>query len=237
MDGGTIDEGVQGGRDLSGDGNGGEGMAGMAAEAGELQALRRMGSGSALRPFPTEAELDINALRGVSRGNAVFRKPEPKICLARPRNEEFFQIHPDLDQFLIGCVVQVAGHDGRLGDLYVLAPDVAEQCPEVGKAKILVPCALRRGGYVLWPVRYVSEGERRDSWTESAYQIIHEHTGNWIRVQSGRGAYSCVVAQVQGDGATWPDGGLDALYSRALKGRVIQNVNHPVLRQLRGEVL
>jgi hypothetical protein len=35
----------------------------------------------------------------------------------------------------------------------------------------------------------------------------------------------------------WPDGGFKELFAKAFKSRVITEINHPVLKSLRGEVL
>jgi hypothetical protein len=93
-----------------------------------------------------------------------------------------------------------------------------------------------QGVVVVWPIRLAGPDGRIDPWNRSALEHASRAKEKWIRVQSNStlGAYEIVISDSVKP-ATWPDLSFEELLTIAFKGKYIDNVNHPVLRRLRGE--
>ena len=66
----------------------------------------------------------------------------------------------------------------------------------------------------------------------------HHAEANWVRVQASRtlGAYDCFEANAQIPEPVWPDKPLGELLGIAFQGRIVDSVQHEVVRTLRGEM-
>ena len=63
--------------------------------------------------------------------------------------------------------------------------------------------------------------------------------GNWTRVAANMsgGYYDIYVATGQLGSPVFPDLSIDEIISLAFRGRVIDTVDHPIIKSLRGESL
>jgi hypothetical protein len=76
-----------------------------------------------------------------------------------------------------------------------------------------------------------------DDWNRSALEAAAMAETQWVRVASNMalGAYEVFTASAEWHEPEWPDTPLKEILRVAFKGRVIESLDHPVLRQLRGE--
>jgi hypothetical protein len=104
--------------------------------------------------------------------------------------------------------------------------------------KLLVAYATRAGTTSLWPIRIPNEAGRLDTYNESALSIVEQYQGQWIRVLPNEidRCYDVLeMPSTELPAPKWLEGGFKQLFSMAFKNRVITNINHPVLKALRGE--
>jgi hypothetical protein len=97
-----------------------------------------------------------------------------------------------------------------------------------------------QGAAGLWPIRMPDETGRIDSYNESALRIIDQFAGQWIRILSNQSERRYDVLETpstQLPEPKWPKDGFQWMFSTAFRSRVIDSINHPVLRALRGENL
>ncbi len=150
--------------------------------------------------------------------------------LKRPPNTQFFRTRK--------------GHCGNIYTLetdydgertvYLVPPPIAEQLPEEAaiKPKRAVVCVTREGGQHLW---LISLGGT-DTWTQSAIKATELAENQWVRATSSRslGEYRCVTAEGIDEQPKWPKESFIDILSRAFDGRVIDTLNHAIIRQLKG---
>lgn len=185
---------------------------------------------------PVEQVYDLEALKlgATSEGAGETRLVQTSVALSRPGNQVFFLIHPDPNWRMSTAVITLT--EDRT--TYVVAPSMRGELSGEWQAKMLVSYALRHGGHGLWPIRLPGEDGRLDRWNQSAMEIVRGHSGKWIRVQSNRnlGCYEAFEAINQPPAPQWPAGGFDELMQKAIRHQIIDSVEHPVVRRLRGEI-
>jgi hypothetical protein len=103
--------------------------------------------------------------------------------------------------------------------------------------RLLITAQTKQGTIFLWPVRLPGPDGRLDDWNRSAMEAAALATKTWERVQSnmGLGAYDVFTATGNWDEPEWDLPSFNEVLKVAFKDRFINDINHPVLRRLRGE--
>ena len=150
----------------------------------------------------------------------------------KPAKEWFFRIHPEysLDSFVLELK-----EDGEtlLLDPAMRRALLEEKCACIRTLRLGVN---RQGTPFIWPVRQPT-GAGRDPWATSSLDAIHLAETRWTRMQADMslGAYRIMEGKVY-DVPRWPKEPFNELLRVAFKGAVVDSLDHPVLRKLRGEV-
>ena len=94
----------------------------------------------------------------------------------------------------------------------------------------------RQGVAFVWPVR-PPMADRADAWASTALDAIAHAERRWTRMTADMalGGYRIAVAAVD-DEPTWPTESFGELLKIAFKNSVVDSLDHPTLRRLRGEV-
>jgi hypothetical protein len=123
-------------------------------------------------------------------------------------------------------------------DMYIVAPQVASLIPGEVKPMELVPTITRQGTLSLWPVRLPGPDGRIDTWSASAREAVGTAIDNWVRISANMngGFYETFIATASIPDPEWPDLTFDQMVNIAIKGKVINTEDHPILRTLRGEL-
>ena len=150
--------------------------------------------------------------------------------LSRPPNTQFFRTREGLS----GVIYTLdTDYDGER-TVYLVAPNVAAQLPDESaiKPKRAVTCITRAGGLYIW---LISSGGT-DTWTQSANKATDLAQSQWVRATSSRtlGEYRCVTAEAIQEEPKWPEETFLQTLSRAFDGRVIDTLNHSIIKQLKG---
>ena len=150
--------------------------------------------------------------------------------LKRPPNTQFFRTRKELS----GVIYTLdTDYDGER-TVYLVAPNVAKQLPDESaiKPKRAVTCITRAGGLYIW---LISSGGT-DTWTQSANKATDLAQSQWVRATSSRilGEYRCVTAEAIQEEPKWPEEIFLQTLSRAFDGRVIDTLNHSIIKQLKG---
>lgn len=153
------------------------------------------------------------------------------IPLKRPSKQAFFATLSDRTSWFTVPVLQ----DDSEGKSYILTPQVREQIPDDWSPKVLVPCVTRQGTLYLWPIKLPDADGRSDTWNESALAIVCNCGNRWIRVKSNResGTYEAVTPVADFAPPVWPED-IPGLFRKASANLVIDRIDHPVIKRLRG---
>ncbi len=157
------------------------------------------------------------------------------VPVRKPRKQDFIRTHPSEEYRLTTVILELK--DER-SESYLIAPELRDEL--VGQA---VPVTMflainRQGTLSLWPCRLPDPTGRANAWHESALEAAYLAQSKWIRVTADMslGAYRIFQATGELPEPEWPEEGLGELLRIAFKGgRYIDSVDHPVLKDLRGE--
>ena len=94
----------------------------------------------------------------------------------------------------------------------------------------------RTGVLFMWPVKVAGADGRTNEWHTSAAMAAQYAMKSWVRVKSnmGLGAYEIFEAAGSIPDPIWPELSFDEIFRIAFKDRVIRDLDHPVVKRLRG---
>ncbi len=167
-------------------------------------------------------------------GMAGVRKETLTIPVRKPDRQSFIQVHPGEDWRMSALILEIK--EDR--EHYLVLPNLLEALPEEFVPKYLFSCQTRQGVLFLWPVRMPGRDGRLDQWNQSALTIINEYSGRWIRVvpNMGLGGYEVIIPNNEFPDPNWPQEGFQSLLRKGFRGKIIENLDHPVIKRLRGEL-
>lgn len=177
----------------------------------------------------------LRLAQNLMAGGAV-KKLLTTVPVRKPAKEWFFQSHPSDDYRLDTYVIELKEE----GETYLVDPTLYGEL--VGESSFgprrLILSVNRQGTVFLWPLKLPSADMRNNTWNESAQQAADHATGHWVRVQANMnlGAYEVFQAESELGEPQWPTLSLGEILRIAFRGHLIDNHDHPVLKQLRGEV-
>jgi len=181
---------------------------------------------------------DLNRLR-LSQDFALglgVKKALLTVPVRKPSKEWWFQTHPDETYRIQTCVVDLK--EDR--EIYLvdqsLWPELAGGESTFGP-KALFTAMTRQGVLFLWPIRLPGPDGKLDDWNRSALEAADRSSGRWVRVVANMnlGAYDVYETAANWPAPEWPTEPLSDLLRVAFKDRLIDRLDHPVLKRLRGE--
>ena len=157
------------------------------------------------------------------------------VPVRKPAKEWFVRVHPDEAYRFQTAVIELK--EDR--ETYLVAPPLRDQLAAEGTfgLRAMFTSINRQGVVFLWPVRLPGADGRLDEWSRSAMEGAEMAKGGWVRVTSNMslGAYEVYEAIADIPDPTWPDMPFADLLRIAFRGRLIETLDHPVLKKLRGE--
>ncbi len=180
----------------------------------------------AAEPVPDDAWLNSIKLRA-DHAASIDRRPL-EVPLRRPNKEQFFRVHPEnrLD-------VMFAELKSERESFIVLGAEVESVLIELITPARLFQCVTRQGDSIIWPAKLPVDGGRRDAWRETALLAAEAAEENWIRVHANMplGAYAIARALEDLGDPKWPAMSFAELLKVALRDRIVDSMDHPLVRQ------
>jgi hypothetical protein len=205
---------------------------GEARGPGDLAALEE----PALTP-PGPDPFDPDSLRlsqdfGAGLG---VKKALLSVPVRKPANSWWVRVHPSADYRLQTAVIELK--EDR--ETYLVAPAL---WPGLATEATFSPRALftavnREGVLFLWPIRLPRADGRTDEWSRTALEAAGRATKGWVRVAANMalGAYDVFEARGQLGEPQWPEAAFRDLLRIGFRDKLIDCLDHPVLRRLHGE--
>ena len=178
---------------------------------------------------------DPAALR-ITEGFAANGGAEKKLLVLhvqKPNKQSFVRVHPGPDFSIPIALLELKEER----EYYAVAPSVAEQLPGEVRAVEICLAMTQQGTAFLWPVPLPSTDHKENSWHFTARAGADLAKTNWVRLRANMNAQSYDVHVAQGATAdpVWPDKTLAELLKLAFgNGRLIENLEHPVIQRLLG---
>lgn len=182
-------------------------------------------------PFaPENLRIDLN----ISEAAGV-KKVQLVIPVRKPNPQDFIRVHPDPAFRLPVAIIELK--DER--ETYLVLPEIAREIPGECVMVTMYACINRAGTVFLWPVRLPGTDGRQLNWHVSAMAAAAMAMTGWVRVKANMsaGAYDVIPAPSPIPDPEWPkDLTFEQMLKTAFKGWLVDSLNHPVLKRLRGEI-
>jgi hypothetical protein len=181
-------------------------------------------------PFDPESlrlPQDFSAALGV--------KKALRVLVRKPAKEWFVRVHDNPAYHLQTAVIELK----EAQEVYLVQQDLWSDLAgeSTFTSKMLFLTVNRQHLLFFWPVKLPGPDGRVDTWSKSALDAAQLATRAWVRVTPDQslGGYNVYYAEHIAEPA-WPDVPMQTLLRVAFRDKYIDTLNHPVLRQLRGEV-
>ena len=191
------------------------------------------------KTMPTEDTVAQKGITGLDL--SLFRVPQefdvnvvekiivPKVT--RPPKGDFVRTHPSNEYWLDLGVIEKTNYR----EFYLVPGTLQDQLREDNTFSIrrFVTAITRGGNVFIWPIKLTE-----NDWSRSDLAAAEYAREKWVRVSSNihTGRYETYTARAEGNAPVWPEVSISELLEKAFDGRIIDSWEHPVLRELRGEV-
>lgn len=180
------------------------------------------------------ASIDFNALRLPQNFGETLgvRKAITRVPVRKPNKTDFFRVRPGDEWCYQTMVLEIKDE----GETYIVSQALWNTIPELLRPAMLHVAIDRRNNVFLIPIPLPSEDGRRNSWHQSLADIVDEAEDKWVRTAANKfvGAYDAYIAESKLLEPEWPDMTLEEILKIAFRDKILDSVDHPVIRQLRG---
>ena len=164
---------------------------------------------------------------------AGVKKLLTTVWVRKPLPQDFVRVHPEAafrDAFAF-----IELKDDR--EHYLVMPSIAAEVATEVVMKMLYTTINRQGTVSLWPVPLPTADGRVNEWHRSQQEAAERAIDRWIRVKANMplGAYDIFEAPGSIPDPVWPEHSFQDLLRIGFRDRIIQRLDHPVLKRLRGE--
>jgi len=194
------------------------------------------GASISIAPPSNAVELDIASLRipsnfGVSLG---VKKILNLVPVGKPTPTQFFRSNPDEDMQFNAMLLAPKGSQ----ESYLMSNSVAEHLSGLIKPVTLVLVIDRQGNLRLVPVPFPGPDGQRNPWHQSLLEALTLAKTDWLRISANMqsGGYDVFQAQATLPSPEWPKHTIDEIVKIAFRGRIINDLDHPVVQDLFGRV-
>lgn len=152
----------------------------------------------------------------------------------KPNRQEYVRVRPGEAWRLSTGVLE----DKINRQMYLVAREYWQELVAEINFICLLLAINRQGDIFLWPCKLPNSDGRSNSWNESAIAAAQLAETKWVRVAANMSAGMYDVFEASGAlaDAIWPELDFSAILRLCFKDRLINTLDHPILRSLRGEV-
>ena len=177
---------------------------------------------------------DITRLRlGQSFTEMVgVKKLLTTVPVRKPNPQDYVRVHPSADYRLDVALLEL--RDDR--ETYLVSPELARELPGECVLATIYTAINRQGVTFLWPVRLPMPDGRVLEWHRSMAEAAGFAMRRWVRVKANLslGAYETYEAEATIPDPEWPTLSFLELLRIGFKDRLIDRLDHPVIKRLRG---
>jgi hypothetical protein len=180
-------------------------------------------------PFdPASLRLDANYAAGLG-----VKKMLTTVPVRKPGKQEWFRVRPGDAWRLQTATFE----DEALRETYLVSQSLWSELAGLIHPTLIVTAINRQGDLFLWRLKLPGADGRPNHWTDSALAIAREAETGWRRMASNMAAgyYEGFVPEATLPEPEWPERTFAEIIRTAFKGRLIDSLDHPLLRSLRGE--
>jgi hypothetical protein len=165
---------------------------------------------------------------------AGVKKALLTIPLRKPHKHEFFRTRPTWS-FDAPCLKM---RGDKKDELFLVSAEILPALPDDVTPIQFTATMTRQDVFLLWPLRLPGRDGRQDQWSQSAFEAATMAGDKWIRMAAkmSLGAYEIFEAVGAFPEPIWPALEWTEILKRAFRDHIIEKLDHPALRELRGEL-
>ncbi|MDZ4784248.1 MAG: hypothetical protein SGJ19_28710 [Planctomycetia bacterium] len=151
----------------------------------------------------------------------------------KPDRQEFVRVMPG-DEWRL----QTAILEDRINrEDYIVDPRLHGDVAEFLQPVVLLLATTKQNNPFLWRCKLPSSDGRPNAWNDSMLAAAHAAETKWVRVAANMqaGLYDVFVASGELAEPEWPELSFQQCVKLCFQSRFIAVLDHPVLKQLRGE--
>jgi hypothetical protein len=192
--------------------------------------------GNGLSP-PAAPEFDLSKYAYQPPVGGATRRTQLTIPTGRPR-DSFFWLDPRPAMQQIVALFKYRPEGELTATEFILAPPVAEHLGTRAIAAVIRVLIVRPAIIRLWAIALPDGDRRPNGYTDSIWDAIPALESGWGRldVNESRTGYDLIQPLVQWPEPEWRDDSLAQLIERGYRGKIIDDLDHPVMKAYFGTV-
>ena len=166
--------------------------------------------------------------------SAGVKKLLTKVPVQKPDPQLFVRVHPS-EKYRMAVAVIILKEDS---ETFLLPPHIARELPGEFAMVMMHTTITRQGVIFLWPIRLPDADGKINEWHRSAADAAEHATKEWVRIKANKAIRGYELfpapAESQSWAPTWPDLSFQELVRIAFRDRLVDRLDHPVIKRLRG---
>ena len=160
------------------------------------------------------------------------------IPIRNPKPDEFFRCMPEENYSMDANILSLKTDN----EWYLIDPDILHQIQLESQLKVmtLYVCVTMNSTPFVTCIPQPNELGQINSWHESGHRTMEEAKQFWVRRQADRSNGGYIITKAMNaklPDPKWPEMTLSEIVDRAFDKFYIDNMDHPVLQRLRGEMM
>jgi hypothetical protein len=159
------------------------------------------------------------------------------VRVRKPKSREFFRVHPSED--FTGPMWLLEHEIDMDVETYVVTEQMRPLLADEIKLMQMFTCVNKFGAVFLWPIQLPTDCDKRiRQIAEAKLRAAEEAKNKWVQLKWSRhhGAHITKIAQGDLGEPIWGAEDFQQLVRTAFGTEVIDSVDHPVVRELNGEL-
>jgi hypothetical protein len=165
---------------------------------------------------------------------AGVKKLLTTVPVRKPSPQDFVRVHPDPAYRENFPIIELK--DER--EEYIVVADLVPELVGEFVTKTLFTAINRQGTVFFWPVRLPPPDGKNLDWWRSSREAAELAMKSWIRVRANMNLADYDIFQAESviPDPEWPELGFWELIKIAFRDHLVDRIDHPVIRRLRGQV-
>lgn len=155
------------------------------------------------------------------------------VPVRKPGPQDFVRVHPSPEYRENFPIIELK--DDR--EEYIVTTALVPELTGEFVTKTLYTAINRQGTLFFWPVRLPSADGKDMNWWRSGREAAALAVSDWVRIKPNMslGAYEIFKAESAMSEPEWPGLGFWDLIKIAFRDHLIDRIDHPVIKRLRGQ--
>lgn len=156
------------------------------------------------------------------------------VPVRKPGKQEWFRVHPSEEYRMPAGILDFKEER----EIFLLTSKIQPTVASEMRAVTLHTCISRQRVLFLYPLPLPGPDGRSNSWWDSAAEAVELAKRKWMKMVANMdlGAYEVHEANGELPPPEWPEMDFQEIVKIAFRDKIIDDVDHPALKRLRGEI-